>query len=242
MRDARGRQRGLEVGQARVRAAENRDFLVRHVELTDSLDDEGALVRRLRELGLGPVRSRRAQRLLGAAEPGHQAVRELQHLGRRAVVRLEPDDRRVREPGRHPQEVLRRRTGEGVDRLVVVADDAEIVASAEPEVEKGLLEQVDVLVLVDREGPVALAKERQRLIVLLVGADRQLEQVLEVDEPLCALAFLVAGVHPVHEVGRERRLVVAELAAIALRRNAAVLGPFDLRGEVGERTEPVGAG
>src|SRR4249920_3786854 len=89
---------------------------------------------------------------------------------------------------------------------------AKIVASAEPEVEKGLLEQVDVLVLVDREGPVALAKERQRLIVLLVGADRQLEQVLEVDEPLRALALFVAGVHPVHEVGRERRLVVAELS------------------------------
>jgi hypothetical protein len=215
---------------------------VLHVELTDSLDDKRALVRRLRELGLGPVRSRRAQRLLGAAEPGHETVCEFQHLGRRTVVLLQPDDRCVREARRHPQEVLRRCTGECVDRLIVVADDAEVVAGAEPEVEEGLLEQVDVLVLVDREGPVALAKERQRPIVLLVGADRQLEQILEVDEPLRALALFVADVDPVHEVGREGRLVAAELAAVALRRDAAVLGPLDLCGDVDELTEPVGAG
>ena len=108
MRDARGCQRALEVGQACVRAAENRDLLVRHVERTDSLDDERALVRRLHQLGLGPVRSRRAQGLLGAAEPGHEAVRELQHLGRRTVVLLQSDDGCVREPRRHPEEVLRR--------------------------------------------------------------------------------------------------------------------------------------
>ena len=138
--------------------------------------------------------------------------------------------------------MLRRCTGECVDRLVVVADDAEVVARAEPEVEEGLLEQVDVLVLVDRERPVALAKDRQRSIVLLVGADRQLEQILEVDEPLRALALFVADVDPVHEVGRERRLVVAELRAVALGRDAAVLCPLDLCGDVGERTEPVGAG
>ena len=76
-----------------------------------------------------------------------------------------------------------------VDRLVVVADDAEVVAVAEPQVEQRLLEQVDVLVLVDRERAVALAEGRADLRVALVQADRQLEQILEVDlarAPPCA--------------------------------------------------------
>ena len=81
-----------------------------------------------RSSGSGPVRTRRAQRLLGAAELRHEPVRELEHLRRRAVVLLEPDHRRVREPLRHREQVLGRRAGERVDRLVVVADDAELVA------------------------------------------------------------------------------------------------------------------
>ena len=39
--------------------------------------------------------ARCAQHLLGAAEPRHKPVRELEHLRRRAVVLLEPDDRRL---------------------------------------------------------------------------------------------------------------------------------------------------
>ena len=57
-------------------------------------------------------------------------------------------------PG-HLEQVARRRAGEAVDRLVVVAHDAEVVAPAEPAVEQRLLQQVDVLVLVDGEGLVA---------------------------------------------------------------------------------------
>ena len=50
--------------------------------------------------------------------------------------------------------------GERVDRLVVVADDAEVVAVAEPEVEQRLLQQVHVLVLVDGERAVLRTERR----------------------------------------------------------------------------------
>ena len=116
---------------------------------------------------------------------------------------------------RHREQMLGRRAGERVDRLVVVADDAELVARAEPELEQRLLEQVDVLVLVDGERAVALANERERGVVFRVELDRELEQVFEVDVAGSRLALLVLPVDAVHQVGRDRRLVVAELRAVA---------------------------
>ena len=100
----------------------------------------------------------------------------------------------MRETSRHREQVLRARAREGVDRLVVVADGAQLVALAEPAVEERLLEQVHVLVLVDGEGPVALANLRQRALVRVEEPDRELDQVLEVDIALVDLAPLVLAV------------------------------------------------
>ena len=90
--------------------------------------------------------------------------------------------------------MLRARAGERVDRLVVVADRAELVAVAEPAVEQRLLEQVHVLVLVDRERAVAVAHLLERARVGVEEPDRQLEQILEVDVALVGLAPLVVAV------------------------------------------------
>ena len=146
----------------------------------------------------------------------------------------------MREPPRHREQVLRARAGEGVDRLVVVADRAQLVAVAEPAVEKGLLEQVHVLVLVDGERLIAAANLVQRALVGIEEPDRQLEQVLEVDPALVDLAPLVFAVDPKHEVLRNRRLVVAERAHVVGRRDAPVLRPLDLGREVGRGPEAVG--
>src|ERR1043166_3975697 len=85
-----------------------------------------------------------------------------------------------------------------------------------------LLQQVDVLVLVDGEAPVALARSRQRPLVLLVHAHAQLEQGLEVDEPGRGLAPLVVAEDARHQVGRNRRLVLAEALPVALGREPPV--------------------
>ena len=87
--------------------------------------------------------------------------------------------------------MLGRGAGERVDRLVVVADDAELVARAEPQLEQRLLEQVHVLVLVDGERAEALANEAERDLVVRVEPDRELEQILEVDVAGGRLALLV---------------------------------------------------
>ena len=191
------------------------------------------------QLRLRPVVPRRAQRLLGAAEAWHEPVREREHLRRRAVVLLEAEHLRPREPLRHAEQVLGRGAGERVDRLVVVADDAEVVARAEPQPEQRLLQQVHVLVLVDGERTEALAHEADRDVVVREEPDRELEQILEVDVARGRLALLVLAVHAAHEVGRDRRLVVAELREVALGRDPPVLRPFDLRREIGRRPELV---
>ena len=132
-------QQLFEVGQTRVRAGEDRRLLERAVERAQLRDDRGSLVlgRGIRAHDrFGAVRQHRAQCLLGAAEVGHEPVGECEHLRRRAVVLLEPRDDRMREPLRHREQIVGARTGEPVDRLIIVADDAEVVSLAEPQVEQ----------------------------------------------------------------------------------------------------------
>ena len=184
---------------------------------------------------LRAAREHRPQDLLRAAELRHEAVRRRQDLRRRAVVLLQPHDQRAREPRRHPEQVLRRRAREGVDRLVVVADDAQVVAVADPALQQRLLEQVHVLVLVDRERLVALLERGARVRILVVHAHRELEEILEVDQASLGLARLVRAEDALHHVVGHRRLVVAQRPPVRVRREAAVLRPLDLRRQVGER-------
>ncbi len=233
-------ERLFEVGQPRVRAAEDRDALERHVGGANRLDNGARLVLGRRERAHGrlrPVGARRAQGLLRAAEVRHEPVREHEHLRRRAVVLLEPYNGRVREAARHAEQVLRPGAGERVDRLVVVADDAEIVSVAEPEVEERLLEKVDVLVLVDGERAVLRAERRGGALVLLEQPNRRLEQILEVHEPLLVLAALVVAVDARHEVVRDRRLAVGGRGEVLVGRDAPVLRPLDLGREIARGPE-----
>ena len=59
------------------------------------------------------------------------------------------------------EQMVGRGAGERVDRLVVVADDADVVAVAEPPVEQRRLQRVHVLVLVDRERVEPFADRRR---------------------------------------------------------------------------------
>ena len=75
--------------------------------------------------------------------------------------------------------------------------------------------------------------------VLVEQAQREPEHVLEVEPPHRGLAPLVPVVDAVHQVGRDRRLVVAELVEVPRRRDHPVLGPLDLAGELAPGQELV---
>ena len=241
-REPRLVQRLLEIGQPRIRAAEDRNLFQRHVGRADRADDRRALGRRRRECSdrrLRAVRARRAQHLLRPAESRDELVREREHLRRGAVVLLQPHDRRVREAGRDAEKMLRPSACERVDGLVVVADDAEIVAVAEPQVEQRLLQQVDVLIFVDGERSVLRAEGRGCAIVVLEQPHGALEQVFEIEDAVGFLAPLVVGVHARHQIDRDRRLAVLRDGEVLLGADAAILRPLDFRREVARRPELV---
>ena len=228
----------LEVGEAGVRPAQDRDLLELDALLRKPTDlAHEPLVLRLRghERRRRRIRSGRprgSEHLFGSAEPWHEPVRELENLWRRAVVVFEPRDGGLREALAHAEQPGGRRAGEGVDRLVVVADHAEVFSIAEPQIEQRLLQQVHILVLVDREGPMAVSNVPPTALVGLEQSNGELEHILEVDLAAARLAALVFAIDTRHQVGRDRRLVLAERRPVRRGGDAEILRPLDLGCEV----------
>ena len=250
IRDARGRERLLERLGAGVDPVQDRDLFQRDVvgaQLVHGLDDRRDLLLHVVDGTRDHRRSRLHRRLERLAEPAQvrgQLVREAEDLRRRAVVALQADDRRVREPIREPEQVVGRGAGERVDRLVIVAHDAEVVAIAQPAVEQRRLQRVHVLELVDRERLEPFADRLGGLRVRVEHLDREPEHVLEVDLAVRLLAPFVPLVHAEHQLGRDRRLVIRplELGQVAVGLDHAVLRPFDLTGQLAPGQELVRGG
>lgn len=117
--------------------------------------------------------------------------------------------------GAEVEEVVGGGAGEGVDGLAGVADDAEVVAVAEPEFEESLLEGADVLVFVDHEVLVLGADLFGDVVAVLEDADGEQEYVFEVDEGAVALERFVGRVDlgGLGVVAGVRRPVLAAAAA-----------------------------
>lgn len=174
--------------------------------------------------------------MLGGAATGlaEQAVGQVDHLGRGAVVPDQLDHGRVRVAGAEVQQVLGGGPGEGVDRLAGVPDDAQVVPVAQPEVEQALLERADVLVLVDHEVLVLAADMVGDVMTVLEDGDGEEQHVLEVDHRAVALQLLV------HRVDLGDLGGVARGVALGLGDHGRIVGghglgdlrPLDLAGDV----------
>ncbi len=143
---------------------------------------------------------------LRAAVGRDQAVGELEDLRRGAVVPRQVEHARARMPLAERRQEVRRRAGERVDRLVDVADDAQVRPVAEPQLEQPLLERARVLVLVDAEPALPGADRVGGLGVVLEQPDGLDEEVVEVDPALSRLRPLVVVERPNEEIERDRRL------------------------------------
>jgi hypothetical protein len=197
----------------------------------------GGLVVVLGEGRLGPV-GPLGDQLQAVRRPalGDHQVGQVDDLRGGAVVADELDDGGVRMLHPEPGQVARAGAGEGVDRLVGVADHAEVVAAAEPGVEQQLLQRVDVLVLVDHEVAVLLPDLRRHLLVLGHHGRGQLQDGLEVDEVALAPDPLVGLVDAAELLGRDRwRAVVLRGGRhVVLRADLRDLGPLHLGGDVAQ--------
>ena len=117
-----------------------------------------------------------------AAGLGEQPVGEVDHLGGGAVVADQLDDRGAGVAGAEVQQMVGGGAGEGVDRLAGVADHAQAVPVAEPQLQQPLLQRADVLVLVDHEVLVLAAHLVGDVVPVLEHADGEQQHVLEVDD------------------------------------------------------------
>ncbi len=180
----------------------------------------------------------------GRAAGREDPVGQAQDLRRRPVVGLEPDDPRRRVSSREPDEIVARGAGERVDRLVLVADDREVVAAAEPRLEQRGLQRVGVLEFVHREPAISVAHLGRDGVVTVDEPDRPLEHVLEIDPPGARLGILVAAIEAGHQVRRQRRVaVLGERAGLVFAgSDSPRLGPFDLGREVAHREIAIAAG
>ncbi len=246
IRDRCGGEGLLERFRAGVDPVQHRDLLEGHrflvMEPPDGVDDGGDLGLLFRFGTRDRRRTRwpgRAEGLLEPAEPRPETVREIEDLRRRAVVLLETDDRRVREPSREAQQMLGRGAGEGVDRLVVVTYHAEVVARAEPPLEQPRLQRVHILELIHRERGEPRSDDIGGFRVVVEEPKSEAEHVLEVQPAHRSLAALVPVVDPNHQILRDGGRMVAELAEVPIRRDHPVLGPLDLTGELAPGEELV---
>ena len=212
-------------------------------EAADRGDEQGELGL---PVGAAPDRRRRPGRLRGheplpAPLGREQAVGEREHLRAAPIVAVQGHLAGRRETIGEAGQEGRRRAGEGVDRLVLVADHAQVVAVTEPELEEALLERVRVLVLVDAEPAVAGSHRLGRHRVDLQQLDRPGQHVVEVEAAGPVLLPLVVRPEAHEELDRDGRCSGAGLARVGRRHEAPALRPFDLVGQVLRRREAVAA-
>lgn len=125
----------------------------------------------------------------------------------------------------------------GVDGLGRVADHADVLAAAEPQVEQALLQRADILVLIYYEGAVLPADLGCHPLVLGEDGDRAEQYVLQVDPAALELHVLVrredagdrGGVEGSEGAGGLR----GELGVV-VGADVADLGPLDLAGQVAQ--------
>ena len=141
-------------------------------------------------------------------------------------------------------QVVGRRPGERVDRLVLVADDADVRPAAGPQLEQALLERVRVLVFVDAEPALAGTDDLGGVRVTLEEVDSADQHVVEVEAAGSGLRPLVVGEDADEQIDGQRRFASGRRGRDFVARGIEppALRPLDLVGEVLRRREAVVAG
>ena len=226
VRDLAADEHVLQHPRLRVRPVEDRDLVTVHA----LVDEAGDLGRDPPGLGVLVLDLEDADRL-PVAELGPEVLRlplgvvrdhvvgRAKDGVRRAVVLLERHHTRLAEVALELEDVADVGSAQGVDRLVRVADDADVPVLLGQELEQAVLRVVRVLVLVDEDVAEGLLPALLRLGEALEHLDGEHQQVVEVDgvrgeEPaLVQLVrvgdrLVVEGLDPVPVLGGVDQLVL----------------------------------
>ena len=177
----------------------------------------------LARIALGP------QRLAEAALVRRDQARgRAEDGGRGAVIALEADHLRAGKIALEAQDVLHLRAAPAIDRLVVVADHADIAGRAREQLEPQILHDVGVLILVHQHVFEAVAIVGEDFRLRAQDGQRVEQQIAEVRgvqrfQPLLILAIELAAL--------AEREAVAFAFRHGLRRQPLVLPLVDHRGQ-----------
>ena len=161
---------------------------------------------------------------------GDQSRRNSKDVPRRSIISLESNDLGAGKVLLEAQDVFDIGAAPGVDRLVVIADTAQIAVGLGDEPEKKILNDVRVLVLVDQDVTEASAEGVENIAVFAQQPQRLEQEIAEVHRVERFQAGLIALV-------QGRALAAGESCSLArrhaLRIDAAILPPVD---QIGERS------
>ncbi len=202
------------------------------LQLLDLLADRARLLLRIPGAGHGDLL---AQLVLGAqrlAEPalvvGDEVGGGREDMAGRAVIALEPDHGGAGEILLEAQDVVDLGATPAVDRLVVVADAAQVLRPLGEQPQPQILGDVRVLIFVDQHEPEALLILAQHLRVLAEQADGLEQEVAEVGGVEHFQPLLIGGVElEAASAGEDRGLAGRDLVG----REPAVLPIVDHRRE-----------
>ena len=178
-RDVAGRGRLALAAQPLDLASDQLGLVVLVVCLED--DDVGAA----RAVGPQPL-------LLACRVVADDGVRGVEDPLGAAVVLLELHHRRVREVALEVEDVPQVSSTPGEDRLIVVADDGQVLLPTREVSQEHVLRAVRVLVLVDEDVLEAILPVVHRVIARLEQPHGEEEQVVEVERVVLAQEALVA--------------------------------------------------
>ncbi len=140
---------------------------------------------------------------------GDQSRSHGENVPGRSIVSLEPDDLRAGKILLEAQDVFHIRTAPGVDRLIVVADTAQIAVGLGKEPEKQILDDVRVLILVDQDVAEAPAECGENVGVFAQqtqGLEQEIAEIHRIErfQPLL-IVFIQRGAFAAGEPGRLAR-------------------------------------
>ncbi len=96
---------------------------------------------------------------------GDQSRRHRENVAGRSIISLKPDHLRARKILLEPQDIFDIRAAPRVDRLIVVADAAQIAVGLGEQPQKKILNDVRVLVLVDQNVTEAPPEQAENVAV-----------------------------------------------------------------------------
>ena len=172
----------------------------------------------------------------GLAEPalvlGDEPGRGAEDVRRGAVVAFEPDDRRAREVLLEPEDVVDLGAAPAIDRLVVVADAADVAMPLGEQPEPQILGDIGVLVFVDQHVAETALVVGEHVRMILEDAQHFEQEVAEVAAVQDLQALLVLGID-------DAALAVREARGLArrhlVRKEPAVLPAVDQSGDLARR-------